>query len=190
MEVSVGRIKKPTEYRLVPGFPEYRVGTDGTVWSRWKKGGRGLVDRWRTLSPCTVRNGYHQVKLCRNGRKYTRKVHRLILQTFTVPRPSGHECRHLDGDPTNNALSNLVWGTPKENSADSIRHGTQARGERMGIAKLTAADVVAIRRLSERGMCHRAIAPLFKVTAANISAVVRRFTWKHVTQPGEVAESA
>src|SRR5215471_18343405 len=28
------------------------------------------------------------------------------------------ECRHLDSNPLNNKLENLVWGTPAENLAD------------------------------------------------------------------------
>lgn len=27
------------EYRLIEGFPGYRVGNDGTVWTLWTKGG-------------------------------------------------------------------------------------------------------------------------------------------------------
>jgi hypothetical protein len=33
-------------------------------------------------------------------------------------------CRHLDGNPINNRLENLRWGTHKENKADAIKHGT------------------------------------------------------------------
>jgi hypothetical protein len=36
----------PVEYRDVPGFPGYRVGTDGSVWSCWERtaGGRSPDD--------------------------------------------------------------------------------------------------------------------------------------------------
>jgi hypothetical protein len=50
------------------------------------------------------------------------------------------QCRHLDGNRSNNRLDNLAWGTPLENGADKARHGT-AKGERNGRAKLTAAKV-------------------------------------------------
>jgi hypothetical protein len=33
------------------------------------------------------------------------------------------QCRHLDGNPSNNRPDNLRWGTAKENAADMIRHG-------------------------------------------------------------------
>ncbi len=67
----------------------------------------------------TQRGGHLRVRI--RGSHYP--VHRLMLETFVGPRPEGYICRHLDGDPTNNHLSNLCWGTPRENYDDTIRHG-------------------------------------------------------------------
>lgn len=61
--------------------------------------------------------------LCVRGKKTQRVVAPLVLEAFVGPRPRGTECCHWDGDPTNDALSNLRWGTSKENSADQMRHG-------------------------------------------------------------------
>lgn len=33
------------------------------------------------------------------------------------------ETRHLDGDPGNNKVDNLVWGTIEENRRDTVKHG-------------------------------------------------------------------
>lgn len=57
-------------------------------------------------------------------------VHLLILEAFQGPRPEGTVTRHLDGDKTNNRLSNLRRGTPAENSQDAMRHGTHIGTER------------------------------------------------------------
>ncbi|WP_082946294.1 NUMOD4 motif-containing HNH endonuclease [Mycobacterium sp. E1747] len=51
-------------------------------------------------------------------------VHRLVLEAFVEPFRKGMECRHLDGDPTNNRLENLRWGTQSENNLDRVKHGT------------------------------------------------------------------
>lgn len=63
------------------------------------------------------------------GRRRSILVHRLVLEAFDGPCPEGMECRHLDGDPTNNRLANLRWGTRSENNLDRVAHGThhQAR---------------------------------------------------------------
>jgi len=40
-----------------------------------------------------------------------------------LPKP-GEVCRHLNGNPHDNRLDNLSWGTPSENMLDKARHGT------------------------------------------------------------------
>ena len=55
---------------------------------------------------------------------HTRLVHRLVLEAFVGPRPEGMVARHLNGDPGDNRLENLAWGTQSENNYDKVRHGT------------------------------------------------------------------
>jgi hypothetical protein len=64
------------------------------------------------------------VTLCSNGRQESWFVHQLVAAAFLGPRPDGLEVRHLDGDPLNNAVSNLAYGTRLENIQDKKRHGT------------------------------------------------------------------
>lgn len=52
------------------------------------------------------------------------RVHRLVLEAFVGPRPEGHVARHLNGNPGDNRLANLCWGTELENADDKRRHGT------------------------------------------------------------------
>jgi hypothetical protein len=107
-------------------------------------------------------------------------VHHLVLEAFVGPRGDGEEARHLDGHRDNAALSNLSWGTAKENTADKRNHGTYHEGERHGQSKLTTADVLAIRRLSRNGVSRKRLGKLFGVHSGTISQVVLRYTWKHV----------
>ncbi|WP_082971209.1 HNH endonuclease signature motif containing protein [Mycobacterium sp. 852002-51971_SCH5477799-a] len=58
-----------------------------------------------------------------NGRKETRRVHRLVLEAFVGPAPSGTFGCHLDGDPANNRLNNLRWDTQANNLRDVVSHG-------------------------------------------------------------------
>lgn len=64
------------------------------------------------------------VYLTRNSKKMTAKVHQLVLEAFVGPRPEGMVTRHLNGDPSDNRLTNLAWGTHAENNADTVQHGT------------------------------------------------------------------
>lgn len=58
------------------------------------------------------------------GRLRSRKVATLVAEAFIGPRPPGTVVRHDDGDHTNDAASNLIYGTVAENVKDTVRHGT------------------------------------------------------------------
>jgi len=79
-------------------------------------------DRFEFGEPVAVgldSQGYPSANL---GRHAVR-VHVLILEAFTGPRPPGQEGRHLDDVRTSNRLVNLAWGTRAENHADAVRNG-------------------------------------------------------------------
>ncbi len=77
-------------------------------------------------------SGHRQVTLSREGRVWTWTVHTLVLRAFVGPCPPGLEGLHDDGDPANNHVGNLSWGTRSENMLDRVRHGRhwQATRER------------------------------------------------------------
>ena len=78
----------------------------------------------RILKPSVNPNfGYRSVGLWRNGRRELVGIHRLVMAAFVGPRPVGDHTRHLNGDPSDNRLENLAYGTPSENQMDRIRHG-------------------------------------------------------------------
>lgn len=178
-------VQSTVEYRDIPGFPGYRVGSDGSVWSCRRKGSSGkLGATWRPLRLKPARCGRLKVNLCNGaGRVTTRFVHHLVLESFVGPRPHGCEACHFpDPDVTNNRPDNLRWDTPKANSADKVLHGTMLMGERSPVAKLTE-DIV--RQLLTEFPPDSPIAEdagqRYGVTATTIRSVVRRRTWKHVT---------
>lgn len=171
--------------RPIPGFPDYEIGVDGTVWSSkgnnnqfisWKSG-------WKQLKGNKDKNGYLQVALRRGGKTYTRKIHRLVLETYIGPRPSGMECRHFpDPDKTNNRIENLSWGTSRDNKNDSAIQGVArfAKGEASGRAKLCNRDVLTIRRLAQNGVTRKVLARKFKIAVCTVTKIVNRKAWAHL----------
>lgn len=94
----------------------YQISDRGGVWSETKN---------RPMTPYRHAVGYLAVGLWDGDHATTRYVHDLVAQAFLGDRPSpGHEVRHLDGDPLNNSVDNLAWGTRAENMRDAVRHGT------------------------------------------------------------------
>lgn len=131
-------IELPEEKWLpIPGFPGYEVSDQGRVRSYWNgfgAGTRGLQEKpRRVLVPFLNHNGYFRVNLWKDGRRHSRKIHRLVLVSFVGPPPERTEARHLDGNRQNNFLINLQWGTRKQNCADRRRHGTLQSGISKGI---------------------------------------------------------
>ena len=123
-EICLGSTDGPETWKPINGFPGYLVSDHGRVLSGDRPDTCG---RWRTgriLRQLTDEHGYRRVTLYRGGESYNRKVHSLVLEAFIGPRPAGLETRHLDGDPANNRITNLRWGTRSENVADVLRHGT------------------------------------------------------------------
>lgn len=68
--------------------------------------------------------GYPVVELSKNGRSRESLVHRQVIAAFKGAAPAGLECRHLNGDSTDNRIENLEWGTRSENTVDQVVHGT------------------------------------------------------------------
>lgn len=93
----------------------YQVSDDGQVFGM----------RNKMLRPTTDNGGYESVWITYPDGKRMRLVHHLVLETFVGPRPPGAETRHLNGNPSDNRVSNLAWGTAWENSNDKIAHGTK-----------------------------------------------------------------
>lgn len=112
-----------TEWRPVVGHEGlYEVSSTGQVRSVPRRGTRGKI-----LKPQVRKQrdaGHLLLKVYRNGVQKTVTVHQLVAAAFLGPCPDGMQVRHLDGDPSNNAVSNLAYGTSSENRLDSVRHGT------------------------------------------------------------------
>lgn len=104
----------------------------------------------------------------------------MVLDAFVGPRPPGLVCCHWDGIPANNHLENLRWDTYKSNCDDMLRHGTRRLGETGTRAKLREVDVLEIRRLGSEGASPRDLAVRFEVGDANIQAILKGRTWRHL----------
>jgi hypothetical protein len=104
-------------------------------------------------------------------------VHILVLTAFKGLRPfkEAHG-RHLDGNPQNNKVDNLAWGTCSQNHYDKIGHGTSVHGEKVHNAKLTWDMIDYIRRSL---LSQNALARKFGVTQSVIWRVVHHKTWRY-----------
>lgn len=171
---------QPVEYREVNGFPGYRVGDDGSVWTQKSKGRSKKLGEWRTMKLGKDTSGYLMANLSHEGKSKTILVHHVVLRAFGFEKPTPkHETRHLDGVKTNNRLGNLKWGTSKENNDDQRKHGTLCLGERHRSARLTELDIKKIRN-DYPELDNGEVAAIFGVDRSHICKIRKRRKWKHV----------
>lgn len=105
----------------------------------------------RVMKLKRLKTGHTIARMCRPGEPNVEKlIHRLVLEAFVGPCPTGMEGCHNNGDPTDNRLANLRWDTHAENQRDILRHGRHYFKNKTHCKrnhKFTAANT----RLKERG---------------------------------------
>ncbi len=179
----VNQNQNPVEYRSIEGFPSYRVGSDGSVWSCFvRKNGQSRApgDTWRRIKPIVQKNGRFHINLSRDGKMHQKLLHRLVLSAFCGPCPDGMVCCHLDGNPQNNFVSNLCWGTCKQNQSHRVLHGTDSRGSKCKTSKLKESDVLSIKTMIANGGTDAEIGLQFGVSRDAIYKIRSKANWKHI----------
>jgi hypothetical protein len=167
------------EFKDIPGFPNYRAGNDGHVYSRRRFGRReGEWDRIKG-SPCGKQDRI-MVKLYRDGDLVRIFEHVCVLLAFVGPQPEGKEACHNDGNPHNNIPSNLRWDTHLANMADRRRHGREIKGERSPLAKLSESNVREIRRRCAGGESQRSVAREFGIGKSAVGLIMTGQRWAHL----------
>lgn len=170
-------------YRDCLGYPGYRVGDDGSVWSCRARGPvSGLTDKWRKLCPVLTGSGKkHWTVVLHNAKKKTpHSVARLVLVCFVGPCPDGMECCHFNDNRNDNRLNNLRWDTRKANRQDAIRNGKTPNGECHYKSTLTKEQILVIRAEYDAGNTLKEIAHKFNITSSLVYLIGKRINWKHV----------
>lgn len=105
-------------------------------------------------------------------------VHRIVLEAFVGPRPSGLTCNHISGIKADCRLVNLEWVTLSANQLHKTRILGLGRGENHGNAKLTDDDVREIRAHPEITTVE--FAKRLGVSNVLVGLIRRGLAWKHL----------
>ena len=108
------------EWRPIEGFEGlYEVSNIGNVRSlNYRRTGEIKILRLYKNN-----NGYLKAVLCKDGKRCTKKVHRLVAVAFIPNLENKPQVNHIDGNKQNNAVSNLEWCTGKENKQHAWKIG-------------------------------------------------------------------
>lgn len=112
-------MKKPVElWKTFPGSAGIEISSFGNVRSldgvKCSEGYEHYISG-NHYTNSRISSGYRGVCIPIDGKYVTKKVHRLVAQTF-IPNPNNMpQVNHKDGDKSNNNVSNLEWCTNSYN---------------------------------------------------------------------------
>lgn len=167
-------------WKDIPGYEgKYQASNMGRI--------RSLDHRVRGICHITGEEFYRGVKgrilkpgrFCKSGHLSVvlgrgtagKPIHQLIMKTFIGEPPVGMEVLHNNGDPTDNRLENLRYGTRTDNILDVYRQGKAWR-------KLTADDVICIRFELYCGFSDYELAQKYGVSKYTIAEIRKGKTYK------------
>jgi hypothetical protein len=108
-------------------------------------------------------------------------AHRFAFELAYGPIPAGMQVMHLCDVPGCVNPLHLALGTAADNMADKVAKGRQTRGEGCFLSRLTEQQVRSIRiRYAAGGVTQRQLAEEHHTSVANVIAIVRRRSWKHI----------
>jgi hypothetical protein len=113
-------------------------------------------------------------------------IHRLVAEAF-VPNPQGlPEIDHIDGNPSNNAASNLRWCTHQQNMRNPVTLG-KMRKRSLTVLKKVVQQFTPDGHLVKEWKSGNEVARAFGVSSRRFATVMekenpawRGFIWKRV----------
>lgn len=102
------------DLREIPGFKGYYISQDGKVYSSHKS------DCLHEMVLKEDKDGYLEVGLYKNKKRYYRRVHRLVLEAWSTNPNKYTQVNHKDGNVKNNNIDNLEWCTAQYNIQHSF----------------------------------------------------------------------
>lgn len=128
--------------RDIPGYEKlYGATADGRIWSFFSA---------KFVEVFKRRDGYFYTMLRKDGRSINEAVHRLVASAWIRPPVDGEQVNHKNLVKTDNAVGNLEWVTPQENSRHAWRTFSAEKRAELRAVRSAAIAVVNQRRWGPR----------------------------------------
>lgn len=82
-----------------------------------------LMKREVILKPRIANNGYLYINLYKNSKCKTKRIHRLVAETFIDNPNNLPQVNHIDGNKLNNKANNLEWVSASDNCKHAYING-------------------------------------------------------------------
>lgn len=167
----------------VTGFESYcEVSNTGRVRTMDRvvyRNGKPRTLKGKLLTILYDQDGYPRTQLMINKKRWVKNTHRIVATMF-IPNPENKPCiNHIDGNKTNNNVSNLEWCTVAENNQHAFDIGIKKNrvGEQCNFSKLTEKDVQEIWMIG-KNMTQKEIGKMYGVCDSTISQILKYKIWQ------------
>lgn len=174
------------KWKKISGYDFYLVSDSGKIKSETrivtKKNGLQQKVQSRIMKPKISKHGYFRIGLVdKNGKQKFYQLHRLVLITFAGLDEVKTQVNHIDGNKSNNSLSNLEWVTSSENQRHAHLIGLKSqKGEKHAQSRLTEKQVLEIRESLLNGVKQKILAEKYGVIRSYISEIKTKKAWSHI----------
>ena len=159
------------QFKRIKGVDDYYVSNMGRIWS-------GKTRKYLALTPDD--RDYYPTKLRCNGKYVYDRVHRVVAKYFCVKKRGCDVVNHKNGNKHDCRASNLEWTTHLGNSHHAFNTGLMPVGERHYRAKLTNAQVIAIKEALKQNVRTRTLATQYGVSIDIIYEIKVNHRYKYI----------
>jgi hypothetical protein len=150
----------------IEGFSKYHICKNGRLYSIHS-------GTWRLIKPVPKNTGYISNNLISDsGKRVNFYRHRLVAEVYLPKNDDTLVVCHKDNNPRNNRVSNLYWGTPRENTQQCIRDG------RFPFRKKKIIDENKLIHQYNLGIPRKAILEEFQIPIKPFYRILRKYNVK------------
>lgn len=110
----------------IAGYENYTINTSGEVFN---------IKTKNKLKTWITKNGYEQVCLYKDNKRKHKAIHRLVAEAFLKKETGKDYVNHIDGNKSNNSVSNIEWC----NSSHNTKHSCYVLGNQ--VRKVAMMDI-------------------------------------------------
>lgn len=159
-------------WKKVPGYLFLEASSLGRI----KKLAHGKINEDRILSDFAKdKDGYCRCTVLKESGEYTQRcVHQLVAAAFINNPNNKPQVNHIDGNRTNNKVSNLEWVTPRENVLHSYKYGVRKKCKSVPTRTiLTDFQISQIDKLRVLYTVHQ-LAKLFNIEYQSLKNIIHK----------------
>ena len=128
----------------IQNYPNYLIYDDGRVYNKKRK---------IFMKQYFDKDGYCRVNLCKDNKKKTFRIHRLVALHYISLVDGKNEVDHIDRNKSNNDISNLRWANSSENNLNKKVHKNNKCGHKNIFLSKSNIYRVDIQRNNKRVYC-------------------------------------